>query len=159
MGLQENTCNKSFTQEHVKNKNLILEMLKYEDEFGKSDTVKNMYQDEISYLHRDLTVTYAVHRYVLNKFGFDTSDESVKNYRSIFMNYYKSPSDYDKDIISSVYYMKNNKCVFYDKPKINIGDNLIDCKLLDINGNITSLYAILNNNKFKHAFIGAFSNS
>ena len=75
------------------------------------------------------------------------------------MNYYKSPSDYDKDIISSVYYMKNNKCVFYDKPKINIGDNLIDCKLLDINGNITSLYAILNNNKFKHAFIGAFSNS
>jgi hypothetical protein len=159
MGIQTEICDNAFTQQNVKDKNLVLKMLSFEDEYGKSNTVKNMYRDELLYHHRDLTITYAIHRYVLDKFGFDTSDESVENYRSIFLNYYNSPSDYDNDVISSVYYMKYNKCVFYDKPLLNIGDVIIDCKLLDINGGDTTLFSILNDSHFEHAFIGAFSNS
>lgn len=159
MGVQTKIYKNAFTHDNIKDKKLVLKMLVYENEYGKSTTVKNMYRDELLYYNRDLTITYAIHRHVLDKFDFDTSYESVKNYRSIFLNYYNSPSDYDKDVINSVYYIKYNKCVFYDKPLLNIGENMVDCKLLDINGNHTTLFSILENSSFEHAFIGAFSNS
>ena len=159
MGSQKGQPTKKFTLDDVKNKQLVIKMLSSEHEYGTSDVVKNMYENKIVYPIHDLTITYAVHRHILNKFGFDTSDESVQNYRKIFKHYYNSPYDYDKDVISSVYYMKYNKCIFYKEPVINVGDSIINCNLLDINGNKTSLFSILDKNTFTNAFIGAFSNS
>jgi hypothetical protein len=46
-------------------------------------------------------------------FNFDSSDESVETYRTIFRTYYISPTNYDSDVIGASYYMLNNKVMFY----------------------------------------------
>ena len=148
-----------FTKDHVKNRSLVIKMLKYEDEFGKSKDGQDLYRTKLLLPHT-LRPIYAIHRHVLNHFGFDTSDDSVKMYRTIFSTYYKSPTEYDKEVLDSVYYMKNNKCVYYQKPAPKVGDKLIDCNLLCIDGKTdVTLYSILENKKFKYAFIGGFSSS
>ena len=55
-----------------------------------------------------LDVEKMINRIVLNYFGFDTSNESVENYRTIFRTYFKSPNDYDVEVINSVHYMREN---------------------------------------------------
>jgi hypothetical protein len=148
-----------FTKDHVKNRELIIKMLQFEDEYGKSRDGQNLYRTKLLLPHT-LKPIYAIHKHVLNHFGFDTSDLSVKNYRKIFSYYYKSPTEYDKDVLDSVYYMKNNKCVYYQKPTPKIGDKFIDCNLLCIDGTTKiRLFDILKDEKFKYAFIGAFSSS
>lgn len=152
-----------FTQKHVKDRNLIIKMLKFEDMYGRSDDIQNSYKCDLYLPRTSLTVVYKGHRKTLDEFGFDTSDESVTNYRTIFKNYYKSPSNYDEEVISSVFYMKNNKCVFYNLPKLTIGDKMKDCNLLKLDGTSTKLFDILKYHdfvdKFNHAIVGAFSNS
>ena len=148
-----------FTLEDVNNKELIIKMLKYEDEIGKSDKVQDFYRTELLQPRNTLEAIYATHRLVLNYFGFDTTDESVLNYRKIFSTYYKSPTEYDNDVISSVYYMKNNRCVFYNKPMPKIGNKMINTDLLKLDGTKTNLFDILSKFKYKYCFVGAFSNS
>ena len=94
---------------------------------------------------------------------FPMMDLSLDNYRSIFKNYYNSPNDYDKEVLDSVHYMRNNRCVYYKQPIIKIGDNILDIlketPVLILNGtNSISLLEALGTD-FKYAFIGAFSMS
>lgn len=149
-----------FTMAEVNNKNLVIEMLKFEDYYGKSEDGQNYFRSSISLLPTgSLEPVYAIHRYVLTHFGYSSDDQSVANYRNIFKTYYTSPTNYDNDVISSVYYMKGNKCVFYNKPKPKIGEKLIDCNLLNLDGTNTTLFNVISNNTFKYCFIGAFSSS
>lgn len=148
-----------FTKDHVKDRALIIKMLQFEDEYGKSIDGQNLYRTKLLLPHT-LKPIYAIHRHVLNHFGFDTSDISVKNYRTIFSYYYKSPKEYDKEVLDSVYYMKNNKCVYYEKSAPKIGDKLINCNLLCIDGTTKiTLFDVLKHKTFKYAFVGAFSSS
>lgn len=148
-----------FTKNHVKDRPLILKMLQFEDEYGKSKDGQKLYKTKLLLPHT-LKPIYTIHKHVLNNFGFDTSDTSVKNYRTIFSYYYKSPTEYDKEVLDSVYYMKNNKCVYYKKQVPKIGEKLIDCNLLCIDGTTKiTLFDVLKDKKFKYAFIGAFSAS
>ena len=167
MGKKEFTTKVPFSQDHVKDKKLVISMLKFEDALGKSDEAKIMYRTKLNLSTQSLTVVYAMHRQTLDHFGFDTSDESVQNYRTIFKTYYNTPTDYDDEVLSSVYYMKNNKCVYYAKPQINIGNKLTNCDLFTLNDTPVKLFDViekekiiqLNNNKMRYGFIGAFSNS
>lgn len=157
---RSNTVNPiPFTIDHVHDKELVIKMLKYEDQYGKSDQVRDFYRTKLLQPRSTLNAIYATHRVVLDYFGFDTSDESVANYRKIFLTYYKSPTEYDNDVISSVYYMKNNKCVFYTKPMPRIGDKMTNVNLLNLDGTETTLFDVVHNMKYKHCFVGAFSNS
>lgn len=148
-----------FTIEHIKNKKLIIEMLQYENGIYMGNMGKQIYSNKLYRPTISLDPEYAINRLVLLNFGFDTSEESVKNYRSIFSYYYNSPTDYDKEVLSSVTYMKNNKCVYYTKPIIEIGSIIPNCKIYCLDGKTeTNLYNELGND-YNYAFIGAFSNS
>lgn len=148
-----------FTKNDIMNKDLIIQMLKFEDIYGKSDEGQKLYSINVLNPRTSLEPIYFVHRHVLSHFGFDTSDSSVENYRNIFRTYYKSPTDYDKDVIESVYYMKNNKCVFYTLPKPQTGQQVIDCNILKLDGTQTTLLNELSKLEFNKCFVGAFSNS
>lgn len=148
-----------FTYEHVKNKELVIKMLTYEEEYGKSEIGQELYRTKLLNPYVSLEPIYVVHRVTLAKFGFDTSEESVKNYRKIFSYYYNSPTDYDNDVISASYYMRNNKLMFYTLPKPIIGDNMTNVKLLNLDGTNTTLFEELDKHQYKTCFVGAFSTS
>lgn len=160
MGKTENHQNViPFKLEHVADKDLVIKMLKYEDSLILGSTGKEIYSNPLYKPRISLTPEYTIHRLVLTKFNFDTSDESVENYRKIFGYYYKSPNKYDNDVLSSVTYMRENKCVYYTKPKINKDNIIPDCPLYNLDGETTtSLYQTLGKD-FNYAFIAGYSTS
>jgi hypothetical protein len=146
-----------FTSTHVKNKQLVIQMLNYEENLTKSDFGQNLYKNILNSPLISLTIEHAINRLVLAKFGFDTSDLSVSTYRTIFQTYYNSSSDYDPDVLNAVHYMRENKCVYYKQRPLEIGDVIPDCELYEIDGiTKTTLYNIINKES-KYTMIGAFS--
>lgn len=158
MGLGETAEQKKFTELDLLNKDLIIKMLQYEDTLIHGEVGKKIYTDDLMLPRRSLTPEWTIHRLVLAKFGFSTDDEDVLNYRKIFLTYYNSPTDYDKDVLKSVTYMRENKCVYYTAPDINIGDSYPDCEVYKLDGK-TKTTILKELGKFKYAVIGAFSNS
>lgn len=151
---------KPFVMTNVLNKELVIKMLQEEEKIAKSEIGKIMYQNPLNLPFTTFNVEYALNRMVLLKFGFDTTWVSVKNYRSIFRTYFKSPTNYDVDVINASYYMKNNRCVFYTSPELNIGDLIPNGKLFELNKAKTSIYAVLNNlqdSAYRYTIIAGFS--
>ncbi|ARF11262.1 hypothetical protein Klosneuvirus_1_119 [Klosneuvirus KNV1] len=147
-----------FTIEHIKNKHLVIKMLNYEEEFTKSKDGQLLYHNPLNRPIVSLTIEKIIHRIVLTKFGFDTSDESVANYRLIYKTYYKSPNEYDKDVINAVHYMRENKCAYYKSPVFEIGQKIPDCILFHLDGkSVTTLHDIINKKNADHILIAAFS--
>lgn len=159
MGKSTNINLIPFTPAHVLDKELVIRMLQFEDQYGKSEEGQQYYKTELLQPQTTLNAIYATHRYVLNHFGFTTDDECVETYRTIFRTYYRSPTDYDVDVISSVFYMRGNKCVFYTRPKLTVGNKLVNCNLLNLDGSSTTLFDAVNSQQFTYCFVGAFSKS
>ena len=135
-------------------------MLKHEDEIILGSIGKDIYANPLYCPRITLTPEYAIHRNVLSHFGFSTTYEDVANYRKIFSHYYKSPTSFDKDVLSSVAYMRENKCVYYSEPVINIKDTIKDVSLYDLDGETKiSLIEFIKQNNANYTFIGAFSTS
>jgi hypothetical protein len=150
---------RSFTEDNIKNRELILNMLKYEDETIHGEIGKSIYDNE-SYEHfSSLETTYMFHRITLNAFGFKTTDEDLQNYRKIFSYYYKSPTEYDKEILESVTYMRENKCVYYTGKTYNVGDVYDNVEVYDITGKNKINVIDKINPVDKYTIVGAFSNS
>jgi len=159
MGRKDKINELPFTEQTLLDKELIIQMLKYEDSIILGDIGKEIYSD-VTYKPRiSLTPEYAIHRKVLSNFGFDTSDESVENYRKIFKTYYNSATDYDQEVLSCVAYMRENKCVYYTDPVINVGDIIPDCELYQLNGKDKTTIKDHFGDNFNYAFIAAFSTS
>ena len=150
---------KPFTQKEVADKSLVISMLKYEDSLIHGDEGKKIYSDMYYKPRISLDPEYALNRLTLGHFGFDTDDTSVANYRSIFKHYYHSPTKYDKDVLGSVTYMRENKCVYYDTPVLNVGDQLPDCKIFTLDGKTETSLSDIIGKDFNYAFVGAFSGS
>lgn len=163
MGKTDNSVNTTavpFTHQHVLDKELVCKMLSREEKVTKSEYGQSMYRNVLNKPFVSLTVEFAINRKVLSDFGFDTSDKSVDTYRTIFKTYYNGPTDYDADVINSVHYMRENKCVFYTADKLNIGDKIPDCKLYNLDGmTTTSLYDVIAQENANHTVIAAFSMS
>jgi hypothetical protein len=155
MGLSNN--NIEFTLDDIKNKKLILDMLKFEDILylsNKGQQIIKKYGKVIS----NLEASKIIQRNTLEKFNFISSDNSLKNYRKIFQHYYISSTNYDDDVLQSVYYMRENRCLYYIEPELNIGDKLPDVELFNLDGTTkNNLYNILDNNDYNNCIIAAFS--
>jgi len=148
-----------FTSDEVKNRDLVIKMLKYEDSLIHGSVGQQIYGDSLYKPRVSLFPEYTLHRLVLSEFGFTTSAQDVANYRSIFSHYFRSLDDYDQEVLSSVTYMRENKCIYYKQPVIEIGDQLPNCRLYELNGNTeTNLYDKLGND-FRYMVVGGFSNS
>ena len=148
-----------FTVAQVADRPLVLKMLRYEDALMLGPEGAAIYGDPTIPHLSSLETFYILHRATLAAHGFSTTDADVENYRKIFSHYYRSPHDYDAEIIGAVAYMRENKCVFYKSPPITIGDKAPDVPLQTIAGIHTSLYKVLAENHHEHVFVGAFSNS
>jgi hypothetical protein len=153
-------CRRPFTHEDVKNKELVIKMLKYEDLIMLGPVGAAFFSDNTFSHLTDLNTYFTIHRIVLADHGFQTNDSDVANYRSIFSHYYKTPFDYEKDVLSSVCYMRENKCVYYKTPEIKVDDSVPDVELFEVDGvSKSSLYTALSEIDAKYIFVGAFSNS
>ena len=150
-----------FGHKDIQNRALILQMLRFEDSLFLGPEGKKIFGDTTFRHLNDLETYYTLHRQTLNAFGFTTTDTDVAKYREIFRNYYNGPHDFDDEVLNSVCYMRENKCVYYDAPFINVGDVLPDSELLTLSGESTTLHAQLAAlpPSIKHVFVGAFSNS
>lgn len=158
MGRTTNNNLKSFTREDVLNRKLVINMLKFEDQLGKSERGQSMYKNKLNEPQVSLTIEKALQRMTLSNFKFNTSEESLANYRSIFLTYFNSPDDYDKDVIESVYYMRENKCVFYKSKVLTLDDKIPDVPLFQLDGKTpTTLHTQIDNSKYTHTLFGAFS--
>lgn len=156
MGRTNNT-GKSFTNDDVDNKDLVIKMLQFEEQFTKSDRGQALYKNKLNRPFISLTVEKTINRIVLAQFGYNTTDDDVETYRTIFRTYFRSPDDYDEDVINSVHYMRENRCVFYKATPLQIGEQVPDSTLYHLNGkNKTSLYNIIDK-KSRYTVIAAFS--
>lgn len=158
MGRKDPNKTKPFTHNDVKNRDLVIKMLKFEEQYTKSEAGQSLYGDILNDPMISLTVEKMINRITLEHFDFDTDDENVETYRTIFRNYYKSSTDYDKEVLDSVHYMRENKCVYYNHKPLNIGDTIPDCNLLKINGkDVTSIYNEIKDKNYKYTLLAAFS--
>ena len=147
-----------FTIEHLNNRKLIINMLKYEDSIILGDIGKTIFEDP-SYEHfSSLEGMHSIHRIVLHDFNFKNEDDDVENYKKIFLKYYKSPTEYDEEVLQSVTYMRENKSVYYTKPDYNIGDLFKPVKVYDVSENVINLIDKINAQD-RYTFIGGFSTS
>lgn len=120
---------KAFTRSDVENRDLVIRMLKHEEQLATSTWGQDRYKDPHSRTSVSLDNEYAFNRRTLLDFGYDTSESSVANYRSIFRTYFTDPDNYDKEVIGASYYMRNNRCVFYRGKQLEAGDLLPNCRL------------------------------
>lgn len=157
MGVTETLSTKPFTHTDVLNRDLVIQMLKYEEQLTKSDDGQSLYRNTLNRPLVSLTIEKTLNRLTLAQFGFNTSDDSVETYRTIFRTYYRSPTNYDKEVLNSVHYMRENKCVYYKEPPLQIGDIIPNCSLYNIDGiTETTLYDIIDKSA-KYTMIAAFS--
>lgn len=153
-----NNDSKPFTIDNVRDKQLVIEMLNYEELLTKSDQGQSLYKNVLNNPLISLTIEKTLNRMTLAHFNFNTDDISVETYRTIFRTYYRSPTDYDKDVLDAVHYMRENKCVYYKNSDLNIGDKIPDCVLSNLDGTKqTSLYTILGQQQSTYTMVGAFS--
>ena len=151
------TVIKPFTHSDVKNKELVIKMLNYEEQLTKSDYGQSLYRNTLNKPLISLNIEKAINRLVLAHFNFDTDDQSVAAYRTIFKNYYQGPTDYDPDVLNAVHYMRENKCVYYKERVLQVGDKLPNCGLYNLDGKIqVELHDLIDKNS-KYTMIGAFS--
>lgn len=110
-----------FDADRVEDRDLVLRMLAAEDALLLSRKAADMYTASSYFPQRSFTVERAVQRMVLRQFGFATDPDSVSNYRAIFSRYYTSPSDYDREVMGSVVYMRENRLLYYAAPPVGMG--------------------------------------
>ena len=153
-----NTKLKKLSNVDLQNKELVIKMLRWEEEYAKHPMNQERYKNKLTEPFVSLTNEKAFNRATLLNFGFDTCDDNVNMYRLIFKTYYNSPLDYDKDVINASYYMRNNRLKFYKTLKLHKNDIIPNCNLYLTNGiNKTMLYDELNN--YDYYMIHAFSTS
>lgn len=156
MGLDDEQ--REFTADLLDNRDLVLSMLKYEDALYLSAEGQKIIGDPYMNNVWSLEGGKTIQRKTLGNFGFTSSDASVATYRSIFRHYYKSPNEYDAEILGSVYYMRENRLLYYKTPELKIGDSVPDCDLYMLDGTTTTnLHSVLNPDKI--TILAGFSTS
>jgi hypothetical protein len=147
-----------FTSHDVNNRDLVINMLKYEEVLAKSEYGQSLYSNKLNLPLVTLNVEKTINRLTLAHFDYDTTDESVEMYRTIFKTYYRSPTDYDAEVLNSVHYMRENKVVYYQAEPLQIGQVIPNCELYNLDGMTKlSLYNAINNNNNNYTVIAAFS--
>lgn len=176
MGLTE-ACGgfRPFASSDATNKRLVVEMLKYEDSLIHGEQGQSMYRDPSYQPARSLDVEHGVQRMVLTRFGFRNDDDDVSTYRTIFRTYYQGPTDYDAEVLGSVTYMRENRCLYYTAPPIRVGDAVSDLlakcmvHVADVDNvfsptrrsliDIVTCAVAAARVSVRHVFVGAFSGS
>lgn len=155
------------TIKHIKNKKLVINLLKREDALFQGDIGQKIFSNPLYGGLYSNEPQKIIQRKVLSDFGFSNDDNSLKLYRSIISHYYKNSTNYDKDVMNAITYFRENRCLYY-KNQFNIGDKLIDVPLIkfdkkELKASDSTLYAAINygnkNIDFGGAILCSFSQS
>ena len=150
---------KPFTKKELHNKELIIKMLEYEDSIIHGDLGYKIYSDPTMKTLTSLDSQYVIQRIVLMKFGFDTAEESLNTYRDIGRTYYRSPTDYDSDVMKSVTYLRENRLLYYKTHNPQPGEKIPNCNLLTVSGDKIDLYEYIKGLNTDLVMLHAFSTS
>ncbi len=144
----------SFSLEHLQDRNLILRMLKYED-----DTYKGKYGQDVFKQNEEILISQLIiQRHVLKYFNFNSDNISLENYRKICEYYYHGPTDYDEEIMNSVLYLRENRCLYYTTPSLHVNDTYPNCDIYNLDGTTkTDLYKEMQG--YDKVLVAAFSMS
>lgn len=149
-----------FTREHLKDRELVIKMLKYEDSIIHGEEGDKIYREIFSGATTSFDPEFTINRMTLSHFDFDTSNQSVKNYRGICGQYYRGPTDYDEEVLNCITYLRENKCLYFTLPEVNVGDKLPDVPLFEADGETkTTLYNVIERDQRSMTVVGAFSGS
>lgn len=148
-----------FLKEHVLNRDLVLKMLQHEERLVFSPEGQDRFRNPLNHPDTTLNVDKGFQRNTLSHFGFDASDASLEMYRTIFRTYFRNPDDYDKEVIAASFYMRNNRCVFYKEPKLQVGEAVPDAPLVTPSGEPTTIYKAIEALGTPKAIVCAFSES
>ena len=123
-------------------KEMVIKMLQEEEKIRYSPQIQTLYTEQYYLMENDpnierLNIELEIQKFILKKFGYTDSDNSVKNY-------WKIPSKYinDEDVKNSSFYIKLN---IYKFSSFQIGDNLIDTQLIDYKSKNNILLSELQN--------------
>ena len=149
MGLTETEL-QDFTLDSLHNRELVIAMLKHEDElfFGPG---QELYRNQCYLPDSSIDPLLAIQRRTLHDFGFKNDDDSLGNYRKIVQVYWRGPDDYDAEVLNSVVYLRANKLLYYREPILENGSLAKDCRLLNLDGSETSLSEHWNISKIREA--------
>ncbi|AYV86736.1 MAG: hypothetical protein Sylvanvirus7_34 [Sylvanvirus sp.] len=112
----------------IQNKELVLRMLRREDEIMHSKTGQDIYRLCYNNAMENVMPQIIIQRMVLNEFGFTTSnDQSLNMYHQIMKEYYQSPTEYDEDVMQAVTYFRENSCLYFTSPCIELNQPVPDC--------------------------------
>jgi len=124
------------------NRNKVIEMLSEEQKIRYSPKIQKIYTKayEINQLYgiNNVNIEREIQKFILRKFGYDDSYESLEEY-------WKIPSTYwnDEEVKNTIFYMKLN---IFTYGKLQVEDNMIDVDLIDYNTNeIISLSSLQTN--------------
>jgi hypothetical protein len=146
----------NFSPTQISQRDLIIKMLQYEDNLYLSEYGQNLLRDRGNQTS-SLLGAKTIQMLTLDNFGFNTNEDSLKNYRKIFSFYYKTPWDYDANVLNSVFYMRENKCVYYTTKKLYVGDMLPNLSVYNLDGKTKRNLVEILNNDFDYAIVAAFS--
>lgn len=146
-----------FTEENIFDRDLILQMLKYENTLYFSKEGQNILSNVGMKNMIKFDGVRTIQRLTLKHFNFSATDESLNTYRKIFFHYYKNSIFYDFEIMESIVYFRENRCLYYNSPILNIGDIIPDCNVLSLNKEKINIKSLLQENK--NTLLCAFSSS
>ena len=108
-------------------RNKIIQMLTEEQKVRYSKEIQTIYTEQF-YASKDpnykpIRIESEIQKYILNKFGYNSDENSLKEY-------WKIPSTYwnDEEVKNSIFYMKLN---IFKYPKVYVEDEMIDAKLIN----------------------------
>lgn len=155
MGIKNNLI--SFDETHIRDRDLILRMLKYEDKLFLSNQGQKFLQ-EYGENTTSLEGSKSIQRMTLNNFGFESTEHDLKKYRTIFHYYYVNSLNYDADILNSVYYMRENKCLYYKSKPIELGIQIPNTNVYGLDGTTQyDLHQLIRSKNYSKTILAAFS--
>jgi hypothetical protein len=116
--------------DRISDRDLVIRMLQHEDQLFHSPAGQEIVSHAV---FTSIEGSNTLKRKTLNHFGFSTCDESLDNYNKIISYYYRSPHDFDADVMNSATYFRMNRCLYYDSPILRVGDTIPDVLLDDKN--------------------------
>lgn len=155
MGIQNNLV--SFEKSHIANKDLILSMLKFEDQLFLSKEGQN-FLNEYGRNITSLEGSKSIQRMTLNHFGFESKDTDLAIYRTIFQHYYRNSMDYDPDVLNSVYYMRENRCLYYKTEPLKLNTTIPNVDIYGLDGTTQyNLHQVIKEKNYTKTILAAFS--
>lgn len=125
-------------------RDLVLEMLREEQKVRYSKGVQEAYTQQFyakqaSPTYQPVRIEIEIQKFILNKFGFNSDEESLEEY-------WKIPSTYwdDEEVKNSIFYMKLN---IFEYPKVALEDSMIDVPLIDYKTNEETMLRSLHREK------------